>query len=88
MAQAITTKFHCPTNHSGSRISAHCDAGRLVLPWDHALNPDGNHAMAVRALLAKLTWSGRWVQGHTHDGTSVWVDANSVKRGAGLVVRR
>lgn len=59
MRQAIVTKYHGPTNHRGSRVSARCDAGRTTVEWDHALNPDANHTRAVVALVRKLGWSGR-----------------------------
>lgn len=54
--QAIQTKYHGPTDRSGSRITARCDAGRIVMPYDHALDIDGNHRKAARRLLRKLGW--------------------------------
>ena len=72
--QAIETYFLCPTNFRGPRIVARCDAGRIVLPWDHALSPGGNHAAAARARRAKLGWQDRELVGGTLiDGRSVWV---------------
>ena len=56
--QAIETRFLGPTTARGSRVSARCDAGRIVVPWDHALNPVENHAAAARALAVKLGWLG------------------------------
>jgi hypothetical protein len=56
MLQAIVTKYHGPTNHKGSRVSAKADAGRIVIAWDYALNPDENHAAAARALADRLGW--------------------------------
>jgi hypothetical protein len=41
MRQAITTKFIGPTNHRGSRISVRCQAKRIVVGWDHALDMVG-----------------------------------------------
>jgi hypothetical protein len=64
MPQAITTKYHPPTNTRGSRISAQCDAGRLSLPWDDALDSDGNHRAAAAALIKRLGWDDRaWAYG-------------------------
>jgi hypothetical protein len=54
MLQAIVTKYHGPTNHKGSRVSAKADAGRIVIAWDYALNPDENHAAAAHALAERL----------------------------------
>lgn len=61
--QAIVTKFHGPTNLKGSRVSATADAGRIVLEWDPALNPDGNHLAAAVAFAKKFGWKGRIVGG-------------------------
>jgi hypothetical protein len=47
--QAITTKFICPTNFKGSRISAQADAGRIILSCDDALNMEENHILKEEA---------------------------------------
>jgi hypothetical protein len=60
MFQAIETKFLGPTNFRGPRIVAKAEAGRIVVPWDHALNPAENHARAARALAVKLGWRGTY----------------------------
>lgn len=80
--QAIRTRYHGPTNTRGSRISAKCGAGRVSVPYDHALNLYDNHAAAARALLAKLGWdaeeytrSGRWHLGVGPDGDGFAVHA-------------
>jgi hypothetical protein len=57
MYQAIVTKFHGPTNHKGSRVSATAEAGRIILSWDHALNGSDNHAAAARALADSMGWT-------------------------------
>jgi len=56
MLQAIVTRYHGPTNYKGSRVSARADAGRIILPWDYALNVDENHAAAAHALADRLGW--------------------------------
>ncbi len=63
--QAIETRYHGPTNNNGSRISARCDAGRIIVGWDHALDTAQNHAAAAKALATKLGWltHGLWVGG-------------------------
>lgn len=78
--QAITTKYHGPGNVRGSRVSAHCEAGRVVVAWDHALDSQDNHAAAACALLRKLGWdapfhlsSGGW-HGGGIDGGYVFVN--------------
>ena len=54
--QAIQTKFLPYTNFRPSRVKAWCDAGSIVLSWDHTLNVDENHAKAANALADKLGW--------------------------------
>jgi hypothetical protein len=57
--QAIVTRYLGPTNHRGSRVKAWCEAGSLTLPWDAALDPDGNHMAAASALFRQLGWDER-----------------------------
>ena len=57
--QAIETKYLGPTNHRGARVRARCDAGRVIMPWDHALNPVQNHAAAARLLANRFGWDVR-----------------------------
>jgi len=67
--QAITTRYHGPTNMRGSRISATSGSGhRFVMHYDDALDNAQNHAKAAMALAHKLTWHGNWCQGGTKDG--------------------
>ena len=77
--QAITTKFHGPTNHNGSRVSATCDAGRIIVHWDDALDVFQNHQRAAFMLALKLGWgvavdnqvlptAEYWIGGATKDG--------------------
>lgn len=54
--QAIETKFISPTNLKGSRISARCESGRVIVDWDHALDAKQNHINAAKHLLKKLGW--------------------------------
>ena len=61
--QAIVTKYRGATNTRGSRVSAQADAGRISVPWDHALNADENHVAAARAYAVKFGWSGTWTMG-------------------------
>lgn len=61
--QAIQTRYLGPTNYRGARVSAQCDAGRAVVPWNHALNVEQNHAAACAALVARLGWPGTWISG-------------------------
>lgn len=81
MSQAIITRYHDPTNSRGSRISATCWRGRVVVPYDHALSGDDNHRQAARVLCRKLdaedaekygvSRSGRWItlaEGDMPDG--------------------
>ena len=54
--QAIITKYMGPTDTKGSRIKATAAAGSITLGWDHALNSEGNHNAAARALCEKFGW--------------------------------
>jgi len=66
--QAITTKYHGPTNTRGARISARAEAGRIFVPYNHALNSSDNHAAAAMALAEKWGWDGPWHGGGTATG--------------------
>ena len=54
--QAIQTKFHGPTNTKGSRIIATAWAGRITLPYRHALNAVENHREAALTLASSKQW--------------------------------
>lgn len=86
MTYAIETYFLGPTNHRGARIAARVmeartgyeqTVRRINLPWDHALNPSGNHKRAAQALAERLGWDGVWVEGGADRGASVWVNTSS-----------
>lgn len=81
MRQSITTKYIGPTNARGSRVKATSSSGLSVtLMWDHALDVNGNHASAARALCRKLGWSGRLAVGGAPKGTGnvfVFVDSDT-----------
>jgi hypothetical protein len=57
MLQAIVTKLLGPTTHMGTRISARCNAGHLVVRYDYALDIDENHKAAAQALVERLGWT-------------------------------
>lgn len=70
--QAITTKYRGPTNSRGSRIIVRAQAGRMTVPWDHALDVEENHDAAARAFIARWGWGSdgrRWVRGCLPDGS-------------------
>lgn len=66
--QAITTKYVGPTNLSGSRIIVSAQAGRMIVPWDHALDTDENHTRAAQAFADKWEWKGKLVGGALPNG--------------------
>lgn len=68
--QAITTSYRGPTDSRGSRVIARCEAKRISVPWDYALDPSANHAAAALQLMEQLGWSERndLVMGGTRDG--------------------
>ena len=61
--QSIVTTYRGPTNTKGSRIVARCEAKKITVPFDYALNVDDNHAAAAAALAAELGWAGTLVGG-------------------------
>lgn len=75
--QAIQTTYKGPTNTRGSKIIAKCDAGKIFVPYDHALNAEDNHRAAAEQLRLKLNWShefyGRLVCGQIVNGDYVHV---------------
>jgi hypothetical protein len=66
--QAITTKYLGPTNCRGARIKAKCQAGSVTVGYEYD-SADGDHDLAVLALLSKLGWAGVWIGGGLPDGT-------------------
>ena len=57
MRQAITTRWHGPTNTRDTRVKATCQAGSITLAWDHNLSIEKNHTYAAEALLRKIGWT-------------------------------
>lgn len=57
--QAITTTFRGPTNFRGSRVVVTCEAKRISVPWDHALDSQNNHAAAALELMRVLGWDAK-----------------------------
>ncbi len=68
--QAITTSYRGPTDSNGSRVIARCEAKRISVPWDRALDIGANHAAAALQLMDQLGWSERndLVMGGTREG--------------------
>lgn len=67
--QAITTKYHGPTDVRGSRISARSASGESVfIDYDDALDTGANHRAAAIELCQRLFWYGTMVQGATKEG--------------------
>ena len=76
--QTIATKYHGHTGTKGSKISATASGAgkRVYVPYDHALDIDGNHKAAALKLMSELNWTGRFIGGHTKDGM-VFVNADN-----------
>src|SRR5215471_7108661 len=72
---AITTRYLGQTNYKTSRVRAESANGQtLTLNWDNALNGDGNHRAAARALIEKYGWGKHaWFSGGMKDNSTVWV---------------
>lgn len=76
MRQAITLKYVPSTDTKGSRISASCDAGRVMCGWEARYNSDTNYALATLKLVKKLGWKGHYTLAGTTKG-AVAVDHSS-----------
>lgn len=68
MSQAIETKYFTATNVRGSRIKATAWAGSVTISRDWELDVADAHRAAADALIAKLGWSGTYVQGSNVKG--------------------
>lgn len=74
MAQAIVTKYLPPTNTKPGRIRATCAAKSITWEWADNLDTTANHREAIRALLLKLGWGGKWFMGCLPSGGYVAVN--------------
>jgi hypothetical protein len=72
--QTITTKYVGPSNVRGSRIiaTASGNKARSIISYNCALSSEDAHMEGVKALCAKLNWTGEMIGGHTENGM-VWV---------------
>jgi hypothetical protein len=75
--QAITTRYHGPTNHRCAKVSATAYAGKITLSWDNAAGNGGtpdNHRAAMLAFCERFQWEGQnYHPGGLPDGSTVWV---------------
>jgi hypothetical protein len=85
--QAIRTKYCGPTNTRGSRIQASCEAKTIYVPYDHALNRDGNHRAACEELMRVMAeveiaelWAYSDMVGGWHGDAMYWVFVNGWDR--------
>lgn len=68
----------------GSRYTARCAAGSVIMPADHRVNPEKNHRLAAELLRTKLGWDaahyGMLASGCLDDGSyaHVFVDMEHV----------
>jgi hypothetical protein len=67
--QSITTRYRGPTDKRGARIFAKASGGaRCSIPYDYAKSSADVHDDAVRALCAKMGWTGRLARGEAGNG--------------------
>lgn len=65
MAKCIRVKYVGPTNTKGSRyIADDGDGNRVIVGIDHSMSCEENAERAAQALVKKLGWHGRYVEGH------------------------
>lgn len=72
--QAVTTKYHGPTNTKPSRIIARAAGKSVTMSPDDStkMHHEDIHAAAAQALVQKLGWSGDWA-GCQLDRVWIWV---------------
>ena len=76
--QTIKTKYFDQSTVKGSRIIASCEAGRIIVPYNYAVNILENHREACEALRNKLGWTvennySPMIGGQAQDGHYYWV---------------
>jgi hypothetical protein len=75
--QAIRTRYVGYTNTHGGRITATCEAGRIMHAYDHAFTADENHRIACDMLRRKLNWTAAQgyppMVGGEFKGDTYWV---------------
>lgn len=71
--RAIVTRFVSPTNHRPARVSATVGDKRIILPWDHSMGTDANHARVALSLARSLQWEGEWIPGSLPGAGMVFV---------------
>ncbi len=56
VVRMCSTRYLGPTDHTGGRVQAkHLTTGkRKVVPWDHALDVQDNHARAAAEVLGRV----------------------------------
>lgn len=59
LSRIIETRYLGPTDYRGSRIVVRSTAGRMVVPWDHAIDAAANHDAAAAAYAARQGWEWR-----------------------------
>lgn len=82
MPQAIVTKYRGPTDRSGPRVVATCQARRCTLAYEHSLSLEGNEIEAARQLAESLGWGGPWYSGRLPDGRAVFVQGQGIDQTA------
>ena len=75
--QAIETKFHAVTNSNGARISATCEAKRIIIGIDDGLSIEANHGNAAKILGDRMGWVGEMVGGGLKGHGMAWVFVDS-----------
>lgn len=71
--QAITVRYHGPSNVRGSRLKATAAAGSVTIGYPSELNSAEGKALAARKLCEKMQWAGLWFAGGAHDESTVFV---------------
>ena len=67
--KAIQTKYFGPGNVKGSRFKASDEDGNsITVPYDYAMDSEGNHDRAAVALCEKMGWTGNLYRGGLKDG--------------------
>lgn len=76
--QVIKTIYLMPTNYRPSKMRAICEAGSVIISYNHSVNFADNHREACEALRDKLQWTvennySPMIGGQAQDGNYYWV---------------
>jgi hypothetical protein len=68
----IRTRYEGPTDTRGARVVARSEGKQATVAYDYRYMGHDQHERAVRALMARLGWSGALTAGEWQDSACTW----------------